>query len=51
MVYTNTFFNPIALSWNLGGGLFVSAGFNFTAPTGTKGGARKLHAESGLLDV
>ena len=37
MVYTNTFFNPIALSWNLGGGLFVSAGFNFTAPTGTKG--------------
>ena len=38
MVYTNTFFNPIALSWNLGGGLFVSAGFNFTAPTGTKGG-------------
>ncbi len=37
-VYTNTFFNPIALSWNLGGGLFVSAGFNFTAPDGTKGG-------------
>jgi hypothetical protein len=34
-VYTNTFFQPIALSWNLGGGWFVSAGFAFTAPTGT----------------
>jgi hypothetical protein len=41
-VYTNTFFNPIALSWNLGGGLFVSTGFNFTAPTGTKGGVGNL---------
>jgi hypothetical protein len=35
-VYTNTFFNPIALSWNLGHGWFVGAAFNFTAPTGTK---------------
>jgi hypothetical protein len=35
-VYTNTFFNPITLSWKLGGGWFVSAGFNFTAPDGTR---------------
>ena len=34
-VYTNTFWNPIALSWNLGGGWFMSAGFNFTSPNGT----------------
>jgi hypothetical protein len=34
-VYTNTFFNPINLSWNLGNGWFVSTFFNFTAPTGT----------------
>ena len=27
--------NPIALSWNLGGGWFMSAGFNFTSPNGT----------------
>jgi hypothetical protein len=32
----NTFFNPITLSWNLGGGWFVSAAFNFVAPDGTK---------------
>ena len=32
----NTLWNPIALSWNLGGGWFVSAGFNFTGPDGTK---------------
>ena len=38
MVYTNTFFNPIALSWNLGGGWFVGGAFNFTAPTGSRGG-------------
>jgi len=37
-VYTNTFFNPITLSWNVGGGWFVSASFNFTAPDGTKPG-------------
>ena len=34
-MYTNTFWNPIALSWNLGGGWFMSAGFNFTSPNGT----------------
>ena len=34
-MYTNTFFQPIALSWKLGGGWFISAGFAFTAPTGT----------------
>jgi hypothetical protein len=39
-VYTNTFFNPIALSWNLGGGWFVGAAFNFTAPTGSKAGGQ-----------
>ena len=35
-VYNNTFFNPITLSWNLGGGWFVSAGFSFFAPDGTR---------------
>ena len=35
-VYTNTFWNPITLSWNLGGGWFVSAAFNFTGPDGTR---------------
>jgi hypothetical protein len=35
-VYTNTTFNPITLSWNLGGGWFVSAAFNFMAPDGTR---------------
>lgn len=34
-VYANTLWNPITLSWNLGGGLFVSAGFNFMGPDGT----------------
>jgi hypothetical protein len=34
-VYTNTFFNPINLSWNLGGGWFIAGAFNFTAPDGT----------------
>jgi hypothetical protein len=34
-VYTNTFFQPIALSWKLGGGWFVSAAFAFTPPIGT----------------
>jgi len=37
-VYTNTFFNPITLSWNVGGGWFVSASFNFVAPDGTRAG-------------
>jgi hypothetical protein len=35
-VYANTLWNPIALSWNLGQGFFVGAGFNFMAPDGTK---------------
>jgi hypothetical protein len=35
-VATNTFFNPITLSWNMGGGWFVSGSFNFTAPDGTR---------------
>jgi hypothetical protein len=34
-VFANPLWNPIALSWNLGGGWFVSAGFNFMAPIGT----------------
>jgi hypothetical protein len=37
-VFTNTFFQPLTLSWNVGGGWFVSSGFAFTAPTGTHGG-------------
>jgi hypothetical protein len=36
-VYTNTLWNPITLSWNLGGGWFVSAAFNFTGPDGSRG--------------
>ena len=35
-VYTNTFFAPMDLSWNLGGGWFVSSGFHFVAPDGTR---------------
>jgi hypothetical protein len=35
-VYANTTWNPITLSWNLGGGWFVSAAFNFMAPDGTR---------------
>jgi len=31
----NPTWNPITLSWNLGSGWFVSAGFNFMAPIGT----------------
>ncbi len=34
-VYTNTFIQPIALSWNMGGGWFIGAGFAFTPPDGT----------------
>jgi hypothetical protein len=37
-VFANTLFNPITLSWNLGGGLFTSLAFNFMAPDGTKSG-------------
>ena len=40
-VYTNTFFQPIALSWKLGGGWFMSAGFAFTSPNGTPRPARR----------
>ena len=40
-VYTNTFFQPIALSWKLGGGWFMSAGFAFTSPNGTHQQARR----------
>ena len=35
-VYTNTFFAPIDVSWNLGGGWFMGTGFHFTAPTGSR---------------
>jgi len=35
-VYTNTFIQPISLSWKLGGGWFVSTGFAFTPPDGTR---------------
>jgi hypothetical protein len=34
----NTTFSPIILSWNLGQGWFVSTGFTFMAPDGTKSG-------------
>jgi len=32
----NTLWNPINLSWNLGGGWFVALGFNFMAPDGIR---------------
>jgi len=32
----NTIWNPINLSWNLGNGFFVSAGFDFMAPDGAR---------------
>jgi hypothetical protein len=35
-VYTNTFFSPITLSWNLGNNVFISGAFNFMAPDGTR---------------
>jgi hypothetical protein len=38
-VTANTTFNPITLSWNLGGGWFVSGSFNFMAPDGTRSSA------------
>jgi hypothetical protein len=34
-VFANTTWNPISLSWNLGQGWFVSAGFNFMGPDGS----------------
>jgi hypothetical protein len=37
LVYTNTFFQPINLSWKLGSsGWFVATAFAFTVPDGTK---------------
>jgi hypothetical protein len=36
MVNANTFWSPINLSWNLGGGWFVSVAFNFTGPDGAR---------------
>ena len=35
-VYTNTFWQPISLSWKLGGGWFLSTNFAFTSPNGTR---------------
>jgi hypothetical protein len=35
-VYTNTYIQPINLSWNLGGGWFGAIGFAFTPPDGTR---------------
>jgi Putative MetA-pathway of phenol degradation len=35
-VTANPTFNPINLSWNLGGGWFVSTAFSFMAPIGTR---------------
>jgi hypothetical protein len=35
-VYTNTYFQPINLSWNLGNGWYIGAGFAFDAPDGTR---------------
>jgi hypothetical protein len=35
-VYTNTFWQPINLSWKLGGGWFVAAAFSFTSPNGSR---------------
>jgi hypothetical protein len=34
-VTANTFWSPLNLSWNLGGGWFASVSFNFVAPDGT----------------
>jgi hypothetical protein len=34
-VYTNTFIQPINLSWKLGGGWFIGTAFAFTVPDGT----------------
>lgn len=35
-VYTNTYIQPINLSWNLGGGWFGAIGFAFTPPDGQR---------------
>jgi hypothetical protein len=34
-VFANTFFQPINLSWNVGGGWFIATAFSVTAPDGT----------------
>ena len=47
-VYTNTFFQPIALSWKLGGGLVHFGRLLFHAPDWH---APTWHAEPKLLDV
>jgi hypothetical protein len=35
-MFINTVFQPLNLSWNLGGGWFTSVAFSFQAPDGTK---------------
>jgi hypothetical protein len=40
IVYTNTFIQPIALSWNLGGGWFISGAFSFDPPDGSRNGGQ-----------
>jgi hypothetical protein len=35
-MFLNTLFQPVNLSWNLGGGWFVGASFTFQAPDGTR---------------
>ncbi len=39
-VYTNTFIQPINLSWKLGGGWFVATSFAFTPPDGSRNGGQ-----------
>jgi hypothetical protein len=40
MVYANTFWQPLNLSWKLGGGWFVATTFSFTAPDGSRAGGQ-----------
>jgi hypothetical protein len=35
-VLANTFWQPINLSWNLGGGWFIAGAFSFTGPDGSR---------------
>ena len=46
-VYTNTYFQPINLSWKVGGGWFVSA----VSRSRRRWHAPERHAEPGLLDL
>ena len=39
-VYTNTFIQPINLSWKLGGGWFIGTAFAFTPPDGSRNGGQ-----------